>query len=128
MKNPFKKYSAFFSENKMAEKIARYFRQAGLKVVYSALLLYYAFTRKETPVWAKNIILGVLGYFVAPFDAIPDISPLIGYTDDLGILSFGLVTIACYINDEVRSKARGRLKSIFGQYDESELIEIDKKL
>ena len=128
MKNPFNKYADFFSENSLLGKIKNYFQQAGIKVVYSALLLYYAFTRKETPVWAKNIILGILGYFIAPIDALPDLTPLIGYTDDLGVLSFGLVTLACYINKEVRGKAKGKLKDWFGEYDEEDLAEIDAQL
>ncbi|HFA50351.1 MAG TPA: DUF1232 domain-containing protein [Bacteroidetes bacterium] len=128
MKNPFKKYADFFSENSLLGKIKNYFQQAGIKVVYSALLLYYAFTRKETPVWAKNIILGILGYFIAPIDALPDLTPLIGYTDDLGVLSFGLVTLACYINQEVRGKAKSKLKDWFGEYNEDDLAEIDAQL
>ena len=128
MENPFKKFAGVFSENDFLQKIKEYFRQAGIKVVYSSLLLFYAFTRKDTPIWAKNIILGVLGYFIAPFDALPDLTPIIGYTDDLGVLSFGLVTVACYINEEVRGKAKIKLKDWFGNYDESELKEIDDQL
>ncbi|MEO1263717.1 MAG: YkvA family protein [Bacteroidota bacterium] len=128
MKNPFKKYADFFSENKLLIKIKNYFKEAGTKVIYSALLLYYAFSRKETPVWAKNIILGVLGYFIAPIDALPDLTPIIGYTDDLGVLSFGVVTLACYINKDVRSKAKEKLKEWFGNYDEEELAEIDAQI
>lgn len=128
MKNPFKKYADFFSENSLLGKIKDYFKEAGLKVVYSALLLYYAFRRKETPVWAKNIILGVLGYFIAPLDALPDLTPIIGYTDDLGVLSFGLATLAFYINKEVKNSAKAKLKDWFGEYDEDELEEIDAQL
>ncbi len=128
MENPFKKYIRHFSENHLLIKVQRYAREAGLKVVYSALLLYFAFTRKETPVFAKNIILGVLGYFISPIDALPDLTPIIGYTDDLGVLSFGLVTIACYINDEVRIKARKKLKTWFGEFDLQELAEVDGRL
>ncbi|MCB0641234.1 MAG: DUF1232 domain-containing protein, partial [Phaeodactylibacter sp.] len=94
-KNPFKKYMPSFSEGNFWEKVRRYAQQAGLKTVYTALLLFYAFKRKDTPAWAKNIILGTLGYFLAPIDAIPDLTPILGYTDDIGVLSFGLVTIAC---------------------------------
>ena len=128
MKNPFKKYADFFSENSLLKKIKNYFKEAGTKVVYSALLLFYAFKRKETPLWAKNIILGVLGYFIAPFDALPDLTPILGYTDDLGVLSFGVVTLACYINKDVRTKAKGKLKEWFGEYDEKEIAEIDAQL
>lgn len=128
MKNPFVRYIRKFSENKLWRKIGRYARQIGIKAVYSALLLFYAYRREDTPKWAKNIILGVLGYLLSPIDAIPDLSPILGYTDDLGVLGFGLVTIAAYINEEVRAKARKKLHDWFGNYDEKELKEVDDKL
>ena len=34
MKNPFKKYADFFSENNLLKKIKNYFKEAGTKVVY----------------------------------------------------------------------------------------------
>lgn len=128
MNNPFKKYIKKFSEIKLWSKMTHYARMAGIKSSYTALLLYYAFKRKETPSWAKNIILGTLGYLVSPIDAIPDLSPIIGYTDDIGVLSFGLVTVAAYVNDEVKGKAKDKLKKWFGEYDEAELSEVDEKL
>lgn len=128
MKNTIKKYISNFSEIKLWDKLKNYARQAGLKAVYMVLLLFYAFKRKETPAWARSIITGVLGYFIAPIDIIPDLGPIIGYTDDIGMLSFGLVTIAAYINKDVREKARGKLSSWFGEYDPKELEEVDQKL
>ena len=128
MKNPFKNFGSFFSENKFWNKIKSYSRHAGLTTVYSAMLLFYAFKRPETPLWARNIILGTLGYFIAPIDAIPDLTPILGYTDDVGILGFGLVTIACYVNDEVKINARKKLKNWFGDFDLQELAEVDKQL
>ena len=128
MKNPFEKFSSLFSENQLWEKIKNYAKQAGLKTIYSCLLLFYAYRRKETPAWARHIILGTLGYFLAPIDAIPDLSPIIGYTDDLGVLSFGLVTIAAYINDEVRVKARTHLSKWFGKYNEEDLESVEEML
>ena len=92
------------------------------------MLLFYAYRRKETPTWAKSIVLGTLGYLIAPFDALPDLTPIIGYTDDLGVLSFGLVTIACYINDNVRAKAREQLVKWFKDYQEEDLKEVDARL
>ena len=35
-----------------------------------------------------------IGYFVSPIDAIPDIVPVAGYTDDLGVLVLALVSVA----------------------------------
>ena len=128
MKNPFERYGKLFTEQKLWEKIKTYARQAGLKAIYSSLLLFYAYRRNETPSWAKNIIIGTLGYFLAPIDAIPDLSPIIGYTDDIGVLSFGLVTIAAYINDEVKTQARERLGKWFQDYDEEALKDVEKML
>ncbi len=128
MKDQFDKYKEFFSENRLFRKLKQFARNAGIKTVYTVLLLFYAYRRKETPAWAKRIILGAIGYFISPIDAIPDLTPLIGYTDDLSILSFGLVTIACFVNKEVKIKAKTKLKDWFGAYDEEELSEIDKQL
>ncbi len=86
MKNPFEKYDSYFTENRLLKKIQKFAKHAGLKVVYSVLLMYYAYRRSDTPYWAKRIIIGVLGYFIMPFDALPDLTPIIGYTDDLGVL------------------------------------------
>ncbi|MCF8246340.1 MAG: DUF1232 domain-containing protein [Saprospiraceae bacterium] len=128
MKNPFDKYARQFTENRLLKKIQHFAKHAGLKVVYSVLLLFYSYRRSDTPIWAKRIIIGVLGYFIMPLDALPDLTPIIGYTDDLGVLSFGLVTIAAYVNDEVRIKARLKLRDWFGEFSLEELIEIDKQL
>lgn len=65
---------------------------------------------------------------MAPIDAIPDLSPLIGYTDDLGVLSFGLATIAAYVNDEVRTQARERLAKWFDDYDQESIDEVEELL
>ncbi|MEM6963132.1 MAG: YkvA family protein [Bacteroidota bacterium] len=127
-KNIFKKYADKFSELKLWEKLKNYAKQAGQKTVYTVLLLYFAFKRNDTPAWAKRVVLGALGYFLSPIDGIPDLTPFLGYTDDLGVLSFGLVLIAGYINDEVREKARAKMTKWFGEINEAELQEIDEQL
>jgi len=128
MKDIFKKFGKNFSELNLLDKLQHFARQVGLKVVYMVLLLFYAYRRKDTPGWAKRIVIGTLGYFIAFFDAVPDLTPIVGYTDDIGILSFGLVTIASYINEEVRDNAKKHLHKWFGDYDENDLSEIDNKL
>ncbi len=100
----------------------------GQKAVYSVLLLFFAFKRKDTPGWAKNIIIGAIGYFLSPLDSIPDLTPFLGLTDDFGVLSFGLVAIACYINDEVRADAKKTLSSFFDEVDEQMIAEVDQSL
>ena len=65
---------------------------------------------------------------ISPIDWLPDLSPIIGYTDDFGVLMFGLVTIAAFVNEEVKSKARAKLSEWFGEYDQAELANVDNQL
>lgn len=109
-------------------QLRRRVRQLSTPLLYAALLMYYAFRRRETPAWAKRIVMGALVYLLTPFDAIPDLSPLLGYTDDLGVLSYGLVMIAAYIDHEVRAAARQTLTSWTGTPDASALERIDRML
>lgn len=124
----FKKYIPNFSEFNFWETLKKYGTRLGQRTVYSSLLLYYAFKRSETPAWAKNIVVGVLGYLITPIDFIPDLTPIIGYTDDIGILSFGLVTIACFVNDEVKTTAKDKMAKWFKTIDETAIREVDAQL
>lgn len=110
------------------QHLSKYLLKVGVQLSYTILLLFYAYLRKDTPKWAKNIIIGALAYFVAPIDGIPDLSPFIGFTDDLGVMMYGLVAIACYVNDEVRLKARAKLATLFDDINEEELAYIDAKI
>lgn len=128
MKIDLSRFRRFFNESDFWQKISQLASRSGQKLVYSALLLYFAYKRKETPGWAKRVVLGSLGYLIMPLDFIPDLSPILGYTDDLGVMSFSLVTIAAYINDDVREKARTKLSAWFGEADERLIQEVDEQI
>ena len=87
---------------------------AGKEVIEKALWLYYAAQRPETPKWAKTAIYGALAYFISPIDAIPDITPLVGFTDDLGALAAAIAMTSAYINEDVKRKTSEKLLSWFG--------------
>lgn len=113
---------------KILSFIQKRVKALGVRLIYSILLMVYAYQSERTPVWARRIILGALAYLLSPIDSIPDLTPFIGFTDDLGIISFGLVSIACYINSEVREKAKAKLFSLIKDVDEKELQAVDAKL
>ncbi len=111
-------FDDLYTEKTFWQKLKDYAKAAGREVVEKTLLLFYAAQRPEVPVWAKTVIYGALGYFILPADTIPDFTPLVGYSDDLGAITLALATVAAYINDEVRAKARDKLRSWFGDSQE----------
>ncbi len=121
-------YKQFFSKEKLFTLLQTKPGKLGSKLLYTTMLLYFAFRRNETPSWAKNIIIGTLGYLVSPIDLIPDLTPVLGYTDDLGMLSFGLVTIASFINKDVREKASAKITGWFPNWDTEVMEEVDSVL
>jgi uncharacterized membrane protein YkvA (DUF1232 family) len=87
---------------------------AGRKTLFTALMLFYCLQDKDTPTWAKGVIVGALGYLVLPMDLIPDVIPGVGYGDDWGALVAALGTVAAYIKDEHKIKAQAQIGRIFG--------------
>lgn len=94
-----------YSEPRFHQKLARAALAAGREVVEKSLWLYFAAQRPETPRWAKATVYGALAYFILPLDAIPDLAPVAGYTDDLGVLLLAVGTIARYIDEGVKDQA-----------------------
>ncbi|CED57313.1 putative uncharacterized protein [Aliivibrio wodanis] len=106
-------YTSQFSDNSFWDKVKGYAKVAGETVLEPALKLYYTASDAETPVWAKTVVYGALGYFISPIDAIPDVAPVIGYTDDLGVLVAATAAIAAHIKDKHVQQARETLKQWF---------------
>jgi uncharacterized membrane protein YkvA (DUF1232 family) len=50
------------------------------------LTAYYCAFDQATPLQVKTALIGALAYFVLPFDVVPDMMPLLGFTDDAAIL------------------------------------------
>ena len=71
----------------------------------------YAMRKKSCPAWARTTIVGALGYFIFPIDAIPDFIPAVGFFDDFGVLAGAVATVAAQIDDEVTAKATAQLKA-----------------
>lgn len=104
-----------YSDDSFWDKIKRFAKIAGKEVIEKALQLYYAYQAPETPLWAKSVIVGALGYFISPLDAIPDTIPIIGYADDLGVLVAAIAMVAAYITEEIKAKAEAKLNEWFGE-------------
>ena len=107
-------YSREYSEESFSAKLATHAKVAGKDVIEKALWLFYAFKEEDTPKWAKATILGALGYLIAPIDAIPDLLPVAGYADDLGVLAVAVTTVVAHIDEKVKNLASAKLRVWFG--------------
>ncbi|RJX30407.1 MAG: DUF1232 domain-containing protein [Desulfurivibrio sp.] len=103
-----------YSDQGFWGKVITYARTAGKEVIEKALWLYFAAQNPATPAWAKSVIYGALGYFIFPLDAIADITPVVGYADDLGVLAAAVATVVLFINREVKEKAASKMRDWFG--------------
>jgi uncharacterized membrane protein YkvA (DUF1232 family) len=121
-------YSKYYSEESLWEKIKKFSKAAGAKVVYAVLLLYYAMFDSKVSLKTKVFIAAALGYFILPTDAIFDLTPIIGYSDDLGVLLFALKQISSAITPEVKENARKKITEWFSEINEKELVELEEKL
>ncbi|MBF6616495.1 MAG: DUF1232 domain-containing protein [Candidimonas sp.] len=107
------KFSSAYSDDGFWDKTKKYAKVAGEGVLEPALKMYYAAMDADTPAWAKTTIIAALGYFISPVDAIPDIVPVVGYSDDLGVLAAALAATAVHIKDEHVRKAKETLTKWF---------------
>lgn len=121
-------FSKYFSEESLWNKIKKFSKTAGATVVYAVLLLFYIMKSKDVTVRTKVSIAAALGYFILPTDAIFDLTPIVGYTDDLGVLIFALSQVSSNITPEIREQARNKLSEWFGEINEEELQDLESKI
>jgi uncharacterized membrane protein YkvA (DUF1232 family) len=108
-------FSKHYSINAFWDKLTNFARQAGRLLVEKALILYYVGNDQDTPTWAKGVAGTALGYFVFPLDAIPDITPFVGFSDDLGAIAAALAAIAVCIKKKHVDDAKKKTEEWFGK-------------
>ena len=74
------------------------------------LAAYYCAFDKQTPRHVQAALLGAIAHFVLPFDFIPDMLPVLGFTDDAAILATAIRLVSAHILPEHRVAARAALK------------------
>ena len=103
------------TEKRIMKKIRSAFHSIGSDVVTQVLTLYYTLIAPETPVWCRTVILGSLAYFISMIDGIPDLTPFLGYTDDISGMTAAIATVAHYITPEIKLKAQKKTSSLLGE-------------
>ncbi|MBR2128500.1 MAG: DUF1232 domain-containing protein [Bacteroidales bacterium] len=118
------KYQKHYSDSRLLSKIGKTFRKAGIKAVHLVLILYYVLADKNTPKRHKALIIGTLGYFILPFDLVPDLLPALGYTDDMAALAACIKAVYDNVTPAVKHNARQKLHTWFGMEDCGKVDEI----
>src|SRR5918994_2627440 len=87
-------------------------KQVAAKLPFAEELLaaYYCAFDKKTPRHVQASLLGAVAYFILPFDFMPDVLPVLGFTDDAAVLATAIRMVAGHITEEHRDAARAALK------------------
>ena len=118
----FMSYKDKFTQNGFIDKVSRIAKRAGAKLVYAALILYYALQSNKVSVKDKTLIIGALGYLISPLDVMPDAIPIVGLGDDLSVLIYVLHKVWGDVSNEIKEKAHEKLSKWF---DDEEIKEAD---
>jgi uncharacterized membrane protein YkvA (DUF1232 family) len=104
--------SPHLDDPKFWTTLKRYAAKIGRAAVVSALTLYYTLNDKDTPAWARTVIVSALIYLVSPVDIIPDFIPG-GLTDDMGVIAAAAAVVAAHIKTEHRTAASAKADEWF---------------
>jgi uncharacterized membrane protein YkvA (DUF1232 family) len=76
-------------KNYIEENLWEKVEKTGKKISFAKdiLALFSYMTDSNVPWYRKSIVVGALLYFILPIDAVPDLLPLVGYLDDLGVIA-----------------------------------------
>lgn len=99
------------TEDDVRDKFWRTARKAARQVPFMEELVaaYYCALDRGTPMRAKMVLLGALGYFVLPIDAIPDIVLGMGFTDDVAVLTAAIAAVRAHMTPAHRLAAKEAL-------------------
>ena len=98
------KYGTYYSENKFWQKVQRVAKKVGATVIRPVFQLYYLLHDKDVPLQHKAYIIGALGYFILPFDLIPE-----GLLPVMGLV---LKIVKDSITPEIRAKADAKVMEL----------------
>jgi uncharacterized membrane protein YkvA (DUF1232 family) len=104
--------SAARNEERLPRDFWRKAARVAARLPFAEVLLaaYYCAFDQATPAHVKAALVGALAYFVLPFDFMPDVLPLLGFTDDAAVLLTALRLVAGHLRPEHRDAARAALE------------------
>jgi uncharacterized membrane protein YkvA (DUF1232 family) len=96
------------NERRVARGFWPKIRKVASKIPFAAdaLSLWWCARDPTTPTAAKGLMLAALAYFVLPIDAIPDVLPAIGFTDDAAVIAAVIAIVGKNLKARHRDEAK----------------------
>lgn len=113
------RYGAFYSESRFWNKVRRVAQKVGSEILRPVLQLFYLLQDGRVSLKHKAYIIGALGYFILPIDILPDFIAVLGFTDDIAVMTLLLKEMKDQMTPEVQERAEKKLKEIIR--DQSDL-------
>ncbi len=85
---------------------------ADLPFAEELVTAYYCAFDRATPRHVQAALIGALAYFILPFDVLPDVMPILGFTDDAAVLAAAIRLVAGHIKPAHREAARRALAQV----------------
>lgn len=95
-------------EERFGSELMALLRRVAKRIPFAedGLAAWFCARDPATPRRVRYTLLGALGYFVLPVDALPDIMPFLGFTDDAAVLAAAIAAVAGSITVEHRARAK----------------------
>ena len=86
-------------EKAVRKKFWPTFKRAVRQVPFSrdVVAAFYCALDPETPGRVRGILLAALAYFILPFDMVPDVLALVGFSDDIAVLSAAVTMVRSHM-------------------------------
>ncbi|MEM7299904.1 MAG: YkvA family protein [Pseudomonadota bacterium] len=98
-------------ETRVREKFWLTLRRAARQIpqIEEFVASYYCALDPKTPGRVRGILLAALAYFVLPLDLFPDFLAMVGFSDDVAVITAAIAAVKSNITDGHREAARQAL-------------------
>ena len=93
-------------------KVFATLQEAARRIKHDAMTVYFAARDPRTPFLVRLSALMIAAYALSPVDLIPDFIPVLGYLDDVVLLSLAIVFIIRLTPEVVIEESRAKAKEV----------------
>ena len=107
--------------NKIANNINK-MKKGPIAKIWDQVSALWQMVKDPSAAWSsKAVAIGALIYLISPIDAIPDVIPVLGLTDDVGVITAAVASLSYALSKYMKKKDREEyVKSIEYNSEEEE--------